>query len=257
MKKIFLSALALTVGACGLFNRNSSDYWLNHVRNYQTYPVQYYTAEDFDTSEKMTGSEEIAVHTFKRNIVVSAQLGQRMVDSETFKVSKFSKNLIVAQQDADISNTSNEVHVTKGQNFIPVGAVEIDEKFYTLVRGDNLGTILLVDEDGYVQNVFGMFYKGDLLLSKAYASINPEGLRIAPMDSVRTEVDAPKRNFEIIYNGVHDNMIEFIYNSLDEAENKQSQKYVVPYGQQVIDIVGVKMQITGVYPDRIEYMLLD
>ena len=257
MKKIFIPVLALTVSACSFFDDNSSNYWLNHLRNYQTYPIYYYENGDFDSSEKMTESQEIALHTFQRNVVVSANVGQRMVDSETFKVSKFAKSRIIAQQDGYISNTGNEIHITKGQAFVPFGAVNIDKQYYILIRGDNLGTVLLLDEAGYLQHIFANIYDGKLLLSKSYASINPEGLRIAPTSISRMEVEAPKQNFEIIYNGVRDNMIEFTYTDFDENDNKQSQKYVVPYGQSLIDINGVKMQITGVYPDRIEYMLLD
>lgn len=257
MKKIFISALALTVASCSLFERNDDNYWLNHVRNYSTYPVNYYSSGSLNNSEKVVESSEIATHTFKRNVVVSANVGQRMVDSQTFRVNKFSRTKVMAQQDAVISSANNEISIRKGQEFIPAGEVVIDGIYYALIRLDDDGSILLMDERGYVQNKLYGLYKGELMPLKLQTSIHPNGLRMVPTDTFRTAVDAPKQNFEIKYDGFNNGMAEVTYIGYDENGNPHAQKYIIPQGQNFVDINGVKMQVTGVYPDRIEYMLLD
>lgn len=252
MKKIFISVLAFSVAACGLFNRNSSNYWLNNIRSYTTYPVSYYDGDEFDTSEKELESQEIATHTYQRNVVVSANVGQRMVDSQTFGVKKFTQNKIMALNDATISTISDEIHIKKGQEFMPVGEVLIDGSYYMLIKGDDMGAILLVDETGNVINKICTLYKGDLMFSRDYAVINPTGLKIAPTDTTRTDVSALKQNFEIVFDGYKDGMIEFTYIGSDE---EKAQKYIYRQQPQNININGVRINITGIYPDRIEYML--
>jgi hypothetical protein len=92
---------------------------------------------------------------------------------------------------------------------------------------------------------------------KLQTSIHPNGLRMVPTDTFRTAVDAPKQNFEIKYDGFNNGMAEVTYIGYDENGSPHAQKYIIPQGQNFVDINGVKMQVTGVYPDRIEYMLLD
>ena len=255
MKKILVFVLAVFACACintkGLFERNSSDFWLNHMRGYATYPVYYYNENDFDPTEKQVESKEIATHTYQRNVVVSADIGQRMVDSQTFDFSKFTQHQLAARNEATISTISDEIHIEKGQKFIPIGETEIDNKHYMLIEGDKLGGILLIDETGHVLNKICAIYRGELLFSKNYAVINPEELIIAPLDTVRTDVSDLKQNFEIIFNGYRNGMIEITYVDAD----KKAQKYTYKQEPQDIDINGVKIKIIGIYPDRIEYML--
>lgn len=257
MKKIFISTLALAVGACGLFERDSSNYWLNHMHNYSTYPVYYYTDSDFDVKEKLVDSDELVAQTYERNVVVSAKVGQPMVESKTVDVKRYKKYKIVAQNDAVISNIGEEVKIKKGQEFMPIGEVKIDGKYYILIEGDNNGSILLVDEDGNVMNKINAMYGKQLLLSKTYSTIYPENLKIIQKKETRTDMSKPKANFKIIYDGYNNGMFEMTYVNYSNSEEGEKDKYIYKMGDELIDVNGVKMRITGVFPDRIEYMLLD
>lgn len=245
MKKIFISALVLIMASYAL-SAESSD-----MRNYITYPVKYFVGGEFESPEQQVLVQEIATHTYQRNVLVSANVGQRMVDSQTFDLKKFSQNKLIARSDAVISSISDEIHVKKGQKFFPVGEVIIDDNYYILLRGEKLGGILLTDAAGRVQNKIGTIYHDELLISKDYASINPKGLIIAPTETIRTDVSDLKQNFEIIFNGYRKGMFEITY---IDADGK-SQKYVYKQEPQNININGVRINITGIYPDRIEYML--
>ena len=261
MKKIFISALALFAVACagtdGMFKRDSSNYWLNHIRNYTTYPVYYYAADEFDSSEKLAESKDIVTHTYQRNVVVSARVGQRMVDSETFKIKRFTQNKIMAQSDGVISNTGSDIHITKGQEFYPLGEVKIDGKYYMLIDADGKGGILLLDEYGHVLPSINALYHGDLMFSRNYSSVYPENLLIKQTDTERMDVSDPKENFEIRYDGLNNGLFELTYIDYTGEQAGRAQKFVYNQNAQYIDVNGVKMEITGVYPDRIEYKLLD
>ena len=257
MKKIFISALALAVCACGAFNRNSSNYWLNHMRSYTTYPINYYDVEGYDTSEHLLETKEVITHTYKRNVEVSANVGQRMVDSESLKIKKFSKSKIIASSDGVVSNTADEIHIKNGQEFIPLGEVVIDGKHYMLIDADGRGGILLVDEKGYITNNINAIYKGNLLLSKIYASVNPETMVIKSTDSERIDVSEKKENFAIIFNGLNNGFFELTYINYSKSASGEARKYTYAKDAKYISVEGVKMEITGVYPDRIEYKLSD
>lgn len=251
MKKIFVSVLALTLGACNLLDRGSSDYWQNQARSYNTYPIHYYMGNEFDSSEKAMGTQEVATHTYQRNVVVSANVGQRMVDSQTFNIERYTKNVLAAQSNATISTDNDEILIKKGQEFTPFGEAIIDGHRYMLIKGNKHGAILMLDAGGYVLNRICKIYHDELMFSHDYAIINPSGLRIAPTNSTRTDVSDKKQNFEIIFNGYRNGLIEFTY---IDSEN-QAQKFAYKQEPQNININGVRINITGIYPDRIEYML--
>lgn len=257
MKKIFISSMALFAGACSLFNSESSNYWLNNIRSYITYPIYYYENDDFDLNEKMGESKEIPVRTYQRNVVVSANVGQRMVDSQTFTVDEYTRNKIIAQSDGVVSNYVDEIKITKGQEFIPFGEVKIDDNYYMLIKGDRKGGILLVNEYGEVMNRICAIYKDKLLFSKTYASVLPESLKIIQLSDTRTDVSETKKNFEIVFDGYNNGMIELTYTDYKESKLGESKKYIFPREQSFVDVNGVKIKITDVYPDRIEYMLVD
>ncbi|MBR3501492.1 MAG: hypothetical protein IKO06_01140 [Alphaproteobacteria bacterium] len=257
MKKIFIPAFVLIIGACGLFDRSSSNYFLNHMHNYTVYPVTHYSGDDFDFSEKETSSEEIITHTYQRNIEVSANVGQRMVDSESVNIKKLNKQTIAAQSDGVITNTVEEIHIKKGQEFTPLGEVEIDGIKYILIDADNKGGILLVNESGNIVNKVNYLYKGDLLYSKGFATVYPENLTIKQTNLNRTEVSNKKQNFEIIYNGSKDGFFDLMYIDYENSDKGEAKKYTYMKNAKYIDVNGVKLEITGVYPDRIEYKILD
>ncbi len=263
MKKIFVFVLSLFACACvnastkGLFERNSSDFWLNHMRGYTTYPYLPYNDEVCDLSEQLLEEKSIPTHTYQRNVVVSANVGQRMVDSETFQVKNFKNNNIVAQSDGIITNIVDEIHIKKGQEFVPFGELRIDDKYYMLIEADSRGGILLVDGEGYILDRINAIYNGELLLSKTHATVSPNNLRITPDEISRMDVSGKKENFKIIFNGLNGDYFDLIYVDYSNSNIGDAQKYTYAKSAKYIDVNGVKMEITGVYPDRIEYKLLD
>ena len=263
MKKIFVFVLSLFACACvnastkGLFERNSSDFWLNHIRSYTTYPYLPYNAETCDLSEQVLEEKNIPTHKYQRNVVVSANIGQRMVDSETFHVKNYTNHNIVAQADGVVTNIVDEIHIKKGQEFVPLGELRIDDKYYMLIEADSRGGILLVDGDGYILDKINAIYKGELLLSNTHATVSPNNLRITSDAISRMDVSGKKNNFKIIFNGASDDYFDLIYIDYTNSNIGDAKKFTYAKSAKYIDINGVKMEITGVYPDRIEYKLLD
>ena len=259
MKKIFITISLLALTACIFFEKDNPHYWLNNIRSYKTLPINYYDSNTPEFGEKLTSSRTLNTRTYKHNVIVSANLGQRMVDAQTYTVKNYTAEKIVATTDGQLYNISHTVDIHEGDVYTPLGEVKFNGQYYLLVDPQNNGNILLIDEDGKFLNMICRIYRGELLLSREKAVINPQGLGVEQDINVREVVDKPKLQFEIKYDGLENGMMAFIYTDYSNASSTEGyfQRFTFPQEQELVDINGIKFKVMDVYPDRIEYMLLD
>lgn len=259
MKKIFITLSLILLSGCTYFESDHDNYWLNNVRFYKTREIKYYDPTDGAMDEKLTYSTTRNAHNYEKNVIVSANLGQRMVDSKTYSVKNYTKNKIVANMDGELYTINNAVKIKKGDVYEPIGEVKINGNYFMIINPNNDGSLLLVDENGKFLDMICYFYKGDLLMPETKALVTPKGLGIDMDKDVREDVTEPKLQFEIKYDGIENDQVAFIYVDYSNATSSEGyfNRYVFPKENDLIEINGVKFKIMDAYPDRIEYMILD
>ena len=259
MKKIFITFSAMLLAACTYFEKDHDDYWLNQVRPYRTMPINFYNPDNEAAQEKLTESKTLNTRTYQHNVVVSANLGQRMVDAQTYTVQNFTKPKLAANSSGYISNNGQTVNIAQNQTFEPIGEIKMNSAYFLVVNASDQGDFLLVDEDGKFLPMICHLYHGELLLPREKAYISNKNLRLEPQKDTRESVSDPKLQFEVKYDGLENGYMAFIYTDYSNANATEGyfQRYVFPQDQDLVDINGVKFKVMDVYPDRIEYMLLD
>lgn len=260
MKKIFITLSSILLAACTVFETDNDNYWLNNIRPYKTLPINYYNPSDTASDEKLTDSKTLNTRTYQHNVVVSANLGQRMVDAQTYTVQNFTKPKLIAATDGYISRGGIVVNIHKGQEFEPVGEIKMNGNYYLVVPAYNgKDDYLLVDDKGYFLHMICHIYHGELLLPKEKAYMNPEKIRLEQQKVSRESVSKPQLQFEVKYDGLENGYMAFIYTDYSNANSSEGyfQRFVFPQEQDLVDINGVKFKVMDVYPERIEYMLLD
>lgn len=258
MKKILTTVMAVSLSACsGLFESDNDNYWMNNFRSYRTYPIEYYTGMTKPKTEKVTDSKTLPTHTFDRRVVVSANVGQRMVDSEIYTVKKMAINKLIANETGYVASGSRVVKLNKGDSYTPIGEILRNGEIYKVFDPTGQGNFLLVNSDGVILPKIATLYRGELFYPKQDADIEPEGLGIEPFHDERQDVSAPEQRFEIKYEGMMNDRMTFSYTEYAADKVAVTRHYVYSANDKLLDIHGVKLQITDVYPDRVEYMILD
>lgn len=259
MKKIFITLSSMLLAACTVFESDNDNYWLNNVRPYKLMKINYYDPNDGASDEKITDSKTLNTRIYKHNVVVSANLGQRMVDAQTYTVQNFAKPELVAKTDGSISGSNFNVQIHQDQLFEPIGEVKLNGSYYLVVPGNDLGDILLVDEQGNFLDYICHLYHGQLLMPRYPAVVRPKGLGVEQKKATRESVSDPKLQFELKYDGLENGYMAFIYTDYSNANASEGffQRYVFPQNQDLVEINGIRFKVMDVYPERIEYMLLD
>lgn len=259
MKKIFITLSSILLAACTFFESDHDNYWLNNVRPYKLMPINYYDPADNASDEKMTNSQTLNTRTYKHNVVVSANLGQRMVDAQTYTVQNFAKPELIAKTDGSITGSNFEVKIHQDQLFEPIGEVKINGNYFLIVPANTLGDMLLVDEKGNFLNYICHLYHGQLLMPRDTAIIRPTGLGVEQKKATRESVSDPKLQFELKYDGLENGYMAFIYTDYSNSSASEGyfQRHVFPQEQDLVEINGIRFKVMEAYPERIEYMLLD
>ena len=259
MKKIFITLSSILLAACTVFESDHDDYWLNNVRPYKLMAINYYDPMDGASDERMTDSKTLNTRIYKHNVVVSANLGQRMVDAQTYTVQNFAKPQLIARSDGDSTGSNYAVQIHQDQLFEPIGEVKLNGNYFLVVPGNDIGDMLLVDEKGNFLNYICHLYKGQLLMPRETAIIHPKGLGLEQKKATRETVSDPKLQFELKYDGLENGYMAFIYTDYSNADASEGffQRYVFPQEQDLVEINGIRFKVMDVYPERIEYMLLD
>src|SRR5574344_683922 len=245
MKKIFIAICTIIVAACTVFESDHENYWLNNVRPYKVLPILFYEPQVYDAAEKLSTTKTMNTHSFKHNVVVSANLGQRMVDAQTYTIKHFTKEKIIANMNGSIKNANNQVLIGEGTEYLPLGEVKLNGSYYLLIEPNGDGNILLIDEDGKFLDIICKIYNGQLLLSREKAIVQPENLGIEPAKDIRETIDAPQVQFEIKYDGFENDLMAFTYADFSNATSSKGyfQRFVFPKNQDLININGVKFKI--------------
>ena len=284
MKKIFLLISALPLLVCGRFyydpdrfvndaqdwseevaddlhtlvERNHENYWLNNIRPFKTYPINWYSGGRINASTYDVGpqTQVRSTHEYPRNVAISANLGQRMVDRETYNVyiSDLGEHF-EASAEGEVTNSAYNIKLKKGQVLTPVGEVDINGRFFTLFEPEHDGRMLLTDETGLVMHAIGHYHRGELLMSRDATTIMPKDLRILKSSDVKQSASSPQMQYAIEYNGIVEDNMEFIYN--DYTDGNVRKTFVFPRNQQIININGVKIKVLNPAADHIEYILLN
>ncbi|MCQ2734497.1 MAG: hypothetical protein MJ212_00910 [Alphaproteobacteria bacterium] len=239
-----------------LIERDNENYWLNNVRFFKSYPINFYNGGDTKYNDDNSQSHEVATREYKHNVVVSANLGQRMLDSETFVVtSKDHGQLYSPETDISFYNAGGELNISAQDTFAPIGEVKIEGLYYLLFDPKEDGRIIMIDETGRFVHMICRIYKKELIISEAITNVKPKTARAEPTSGIKTVFSKPKFNFELKYDGLQDKKISFLY--ISDENGGTAQRFTYPETQKVINIYGNKIQIIRPYKDKIEYMILD
>ncbi|MBR1601728.1 MAG: hypothetical protein IJ677_09175 [Alphaproteobacteria bacterium] len=276
MKKIFIPVLTLLMlgfanlsharwgenfsrhnypGNDSWFSSDSDAYWLNKLRNYKKYPVNFYSQRLIN---KGSGEEtqEVVAHEYKRGIAVTARLGQRMYDSTTYTITtKTGGEQYKAVTDGVIYNTLNEVKIKQGQLFTPLGEVKINGQYYVLFEIPDSSYIIAVDYKGYPLDALGLIENGFLYITKDITVIRPHDLQFEQYKDVTETSSDAELNFAVKFDGIQGDQMAFIISSSDNPD--EDQRKFAPLKEKIIQIRGINFKIIYVSPDYIEYMIMD
>ena len=238
-----------------LTTRDHENYWLNNVRTFRSYPINFYDSYA-SQYEDNTQAKEVAVREYKHNVAVSANLGQRMLDSETFTVTThFGTANYQVESDTIFYSVAGELKLKAGEKLSPIGETKIDGLYYLLFDPREDGRIVMIDESGRFLHIVSRIYRKELVLSREITNVYPKYARVNEASGLNEVKGQPKFNFELRYDGLDGDKMSFLYIS-DETDGK-AQRFTYPTNQKVIDIYGNKLQIIKPYKDKVEYMILD
>ncbi|MBQ8481706.1 MAG: hypothetical protein IJ532_04165 [Alphaproteobacteria bacterium] len=238
-----------------LFSSDSDGYWLNKLRNYKKYPVNFYSQRLINKGSG-EDTQEIEVHEYKRGVPVTARLGQRMYDSTTYTVTtKTGGEQYKAVKDGVIYNTLNDIKIKEGQIFTPLGEVKINGQFYVLFEIPEKSYVIAADYKGYFLDALGLVENGFLYVSKDITVIRPHDLRVEPYKDVKETSSDAELNFAVKYDGIEGDNMAFIISSSDNPD--EDQRKFAPLKEKIIQIRGVNFEIIYAAPEYIEYVILD
>lgn len=274
MKKIFIPVLTLLIaglaspsygawganfrhgnhhGSNSLFSSDSDGYWLNRWRSYKKYPINFYSQRllNKDSGEK---SKTIDAHEYKRGVAVTARIGQRMYDSTTYTITtRTGSEQYRATETGSMYGGQNEIKITKGQIFTPLGETKINGEYYILFEVPETSHIIAADYKGYFLDALGLIEDGFLYVSKDIVVSRPHNLHIEPYREVEENTGEAKLDFEIKYGGIQGGDMSFV---VSDGTDEGKRKYA-PLDEKIVQVNGVNFEIIHASPDYIEYKILE
>ena len=282
MKKIFLLAISLPFLVCGGFynedegfsnntqqhinsitsaissvaRRDSENYWLNNFRSFKTYPITYYQRNPLNTQNN--DPETVLHHTqeYPKNIPISAHNGQRIVGDETYTTTtaNIGEHYEIAT-DGEVRNSTSLIKLSKRQVITPIGEVLINGRYFMIFEPERDGRILLADENGQIMHNIGLYYRGELLMSRDLTSVTPKDLSIMKTSETMQTSSDPQLQYEIYYKGLVDGQMQFAY--IDFVNGRTEKTFVFPESQHIINIEGKRIDVLSVTNENIQYILLN
>lgn len=282
MKKIFLLALSLPFLICGgfyydgqrfkndvqqwgsdmadnlhtLVERDHENYWLNNIRSFKTYPINYYHGSHENLNETTVQTSVEHTQEYPRNIPVSANVGQRMVGDEiyTLTTSAIGEHYEM-NNDGYILNSVYRMSFNKGQVMTPLGDVLINGRWFIIFEPERDGRMLLADENGQIMHNIAHYYRGELLMSRDATTIMPKDLSIIKTTNPHQTASASQMVYEIIYKGLTENHMEFTY--VDFSNGRSEKTFAFPLDQQIVTMNGKSLKILKATADNIQYIILN
>lgn len=282
MKKILLLALSLPMLICGRFyydpdrfvndissssdslaakmhtlvERNHENYWLNNLRTFKTYPINWYGGSHVNLSEANAQVQTRLTHEYPRNVPILADVGQRMVDLETYNVQISNVGEHYEPSAAgEVTNGHGSIIFTKGQVLNPIGDVNINGQGFLVFEPERDGRMILIDQNGQVMHNIGLYHRGELLVSEDVTVVSPKDLRLLKTTDVKHAESAPQIKYEIKYNGFVDDNMEFIYT--DYTTGRIDKIFAFPKHQHIINVNGIHIKVLNATENNIEYILLN
>lgn len=253
MKK-FAAILSVSMLAACVYAGNV-DIWSGRNKIFQIWQTEdifyYDTGAD---EEYLTESKTITEEEIDRNQVLITKVNDVMLFSKTQRIDFYSSNKLTVNKDAVMSSSYTPVNIKKNSHFEVFGEVNLKGTTYMLVRQGKSNDILLIDEQGGVFDRIGRVVDGRLAVLDIQFFVEPQDVLFTPVVNTRSEVSDVLTGYEIRYNGVVNNYVRFSYSTL--GENKTTEEFVFPTGQQTIEIKGFRINIIEAGYDKIEYVIL-
>lgn len=264
MKKIFIPFfITLAVNAAlpcyshPLFEADNDYYWLNNVRNYKKYRLVPYYSEVYAYNQPNTQMQTLSVREYPKNTTVSANVGQRMIDLTTYTITTETDNSekYQFQEDALIYCAAKEINIHKGDAETPIGEIKMNGEYYMILPIKNSRYVAIVDSSGRLYNALGHLDEDSVIVSKQVTLFNPPILTVKPYSKNSQSVGKPQLIYEVIYDGMKDNEMSFIYQSGRDLNH--AQRYTFPADQKNVTMGdNVTFEIMKVTPDNIEYKIM-
>lgn len=237
-----------------LFDSDSDSYWLNRLRGYRKYPINYYS-ESMINKDADEQTQTVDVHEYQRGVAVTARLGQRMYDSTTYTITKKSGGeRYQATTDGLLYGGLNEIKIKKGDLFTPFGEVKINGNYFMLLELPNSPYIAMVDTKGRFLDALGMVEAGYLYVSKDITIVRPNDFHVEEYRDVQEITGDTQFNFEIKYGGIENNNMVFLVSSANNSGNEQ--RMYAPMEQRMLQINDVNFEVIHASPDYIEYKIM-
>jgi hypothetical protein len=236
--------------------RHHENYRLNILRTFKTYPINWYGGNHVNLSEANAQVQTRLTHEYPRNVPISADVGQRMVDLETYNVqiSNVGEHYEPSAT-GEITNGHGSIYFAKGQVLNPIGDVNINGQGFLVFEPERDGLLIMADGNGQFMHNIGLYHRGELLVSEEITSVMPKDLRVVKTTDVKQSTSAPQIKYEIKYNGLVEENMEFTYT--DYTMGREDKIYAFPKTQHIINVNGVHIKVLNATENNIEYILLN
>ena len=231
----------------------NESYWKNRFRTYRVYPIVVYPSAPCDETG-IDSQQTINAHEYQRNVVVSANKGQRMYDSTTYTLTTHTMTGEAYRVNTKgiISGRNQDFKLHTDDLLRPFGEVTINDEPYMLISLNNSANMALVDSKGKFYERLGIAHNNRLYVGNDPVIYSPQYLKVVPAQNMSQSASETKLNFDIRYNGVENNMLSFlVYN----ADTGTTAKRLASPAQRFININGVDFEIIYYTPEYIEYRI--
>ena len=238
-----------------LFSSDSDGYWLNKFRGYKKYPIVFYS-EKMLQSKDAGSTDTFKTREYKHNVIVSAKKGQRMYDLTTYNVTKNrGKEQYKVTDDGYFYSGQNEIKLWRDDLLEPLGEVKINGNYYIILQLPDTSYVVMADSKGIMLDALGQIEHDNLLVSKEITIVHPKDLGVVPYREEIEEKGSNKTAFEISYEGMYNGNI--VLKLTEDEKNDAAQLQYLSPDDKIVNIHGVRFEITHVTPEYIEYRILD
>ncbi|MBR1825193.1 MAG: hypothetical protein IJ770_01230 [Alphaproteobacteria bacterium] len=238
-----------------IWKPDNEKYWLNKFRNYQKYPVTFYSEDDLMAAAGEDNVRTVEVHEYQRYTPVSAFKGQIMYDSATYDIvyRRGSGERYAVDRDTMVYLHADGVKIGPNTPLKPIGEVRINGEYFMLLELPRSSYVLAVDNHGNIAPMFGQVNnRGYYLVGRDRIHIKPANAVIKSYSDSVEKTTKPVFNFSITYGGIENKEIALVI----KDGTGEEQTRMIPMWKKMITVNGVKIQIIYANPEYIEYQLV-
>ena len=238
-----------------IWKPDNEKYWVNKFRNYQKYPVTFYSEDDLLAAVGEDNVQTVSVHDYQRYTPVSALKGQVMYDSTTYDIiyRRGSGERYAVDRPTKVYLHADSLKIGPNDPLKPIGEVRVNGEYFMLLELPRTSYVLMVDDHGNISPMFGQVNnKGYFLVGRDIVHIKPENTLIKSYSDSVEKTTKPVFHFSVTYGGIENK--EIILSIKDGTGEEQIR--TVPMWKKMLTINGVKFQIIYACPEYIEYQLV-